>query len=184
MIAWNLSCKDRRSTHSQNLSRHDFYAWVAETMMRHEEPASLQGSKADHPNRCAKPLLVYAWYWSASPAARNAPSKSHCEVCKLDCNCQLPERWGRSHGWHTCLLWRNVSADCTQWLCYQTKENALFVGLCWNDLFRNHSQPNRAINLFLQEQPRCEQQSFLHELQSPIGTWSQSGSWFALSGCT
>ena len=98
LIAWNLSCKERRNAHRRTLLRHDFYAWVAEAMMRHEEPASCFGRSPEQVRQASAGLV----FGTEVHRPQNAPTKSRCAVCKLDCNYQQKGETGVMDNTHVC----------------------------------------------------------------------------------
>jgi len=84
LIAWNLSRKEHRNTHRRTLLHHDFYAWVAEAMIRYEEPASCFGRSPEQVRHATAGLI----HGTEVHWPQNAPTKLRCAVCKLHCNYQ------------------------------------------------------------------------------------------------
>ena len=80
LIAWNLSCDECRSNR-RHLKRHEFYTWVAESMMTHRESSLLPRSPEqvrDATSGLCTGVAVHQ--------AVQAPKRSRCAVCKLDQN--------------------------------------------------------------------------------------------------
>jgi len=98
LIAWNLSCKERRNTHRRALLRHDFYAWVAESMMQYQEPCSGMERSPEQVRQATAGLC----FGTEVHRPRNAPTKSRCAVCKLDCNYEQKGEAGVMDNTHVC----------------------------------------------------------------------------------
>jgi len=111
LIAWNLSCSEHRSNR-RPLKRHEFYTWVAECMMNYRDPSILPRS----------PEQVRDASLGLCPGREvhrpvQAPKRSRCVVCRLDCNYERKGEQGVME--NTC--------SCTQPNCERIGHNSFLL---------------------------------------------------------
>jgi len=125
LIAWNLSCSEHRSNR-RPMKRHEFYTWVAECMMNYRDSSLLPRS----PEQVRDASLGLCIGREVHRPVQ-APQRSRCVVCRLDCNYERKGEQGVMENTCCCTLPSCERIGHTSFLLKPRKihEVSAFVGM-------------------------------------------------------